>query len=46
MSSLESFLKEDVGRGDATADLVPDVNGRASIVCEQDAVVAGLDGGS
>ncbi len=43
MSSLESFLKEDVGRGDATADLVPDMNGRASIVCEQDAVVAGLE---
>ncbi|MGE0014885.1 MAG: carboxylating nicotinate-nucleotide diphosphorylase [Candidatus Methanomethylophilaceae archaeon] len=43
MNGLESFLKEDVGRGDATADLLPDVNGRASIVCEQDAVVAGLE---
>lgn len=41
---LERFLEEDIGPGDVTtAVLVPDVNGRAEITCESDAVVAGLE---
>ncbi|MEA4977345.1 MAG: carboxylating nicotinate-nucleotide diphosphorylase [Methanomassiliicoccaceae archaeon] len=43
MVGLERFLKEDIGRGDVTAGLIPDVNGRASIICEEDAVIAGLE---
>ncbi len=44
MNDLIRFLKEDIGRGDITAELtVPDVNGRASIVCEEDAVLAGVE---
>lgn len=37
------FLKADIGRGDATTNLlVPDVDGTAYITCEQDTVVAGI----
>jgi nicotinate-nucleotide pyrophosphorylase (carboxylating) len=44
MKDIERFLLEDVGRGDLTAELVvPDTNGRASIICERDAVVAGIE---
>lgn len=40
----EAYLKEDVGRGDVTTDLVvPDVDGTADIVAEQDGVIAGVD---
>lgn len=38
------YLEEDIGAGDITTRLtVPDVDGRAAITIEQDAVVAGLD---
>ena len=41
---LSRFLDEDVGPGDVTTDaLVPDVPGKACIICEEDAVVAGLE---
>ncbi|MDR0778817.1 MAG: carboxylating nicotinate-nucleotide diphosphorylase [Methanomassiliicoccaceae archaeon] len=44
MEHLERFLEEDIGYGDITTDiLVPDVDGNADIVCENDAVVAGLE---
>ncbi len=37
------FLKADIGHGDVTTRLtVPDVDGAACIICEQDAVVAGI----
>ncbi len=37
------FLKADIGHGDVTTRLtVPDVDGTACIICEQDAVVAGI----
>ncbi len=40
----DGFLRKDVGRGDITTRLtVPDTDGSAYIVCEQDAVVAGMD---
>ena len=41
---LRPFLDEDVGSGDITTEgLVPDVHGRAAIICEEEAVVAGLE---
>lgn len=41
---LRPFLEEDMGRGDITTDtIIPDVRGRGRIVCEQNAVVAGLE---
>jgi nicotinate-nucleotide pyrophosphorylase (carboxylating) len=41
---LRPFLAEDVGSGDITTNtLVPDIPGRAFIICEEDAVVAGLE---
>lgn len=44
MKNLEAFLNEDIGRGDLTTELVvPDVGSKASIVCEEDAVVAGIE---
>ncbi|MDR0791117.1 MAG: nicotinate-nucleotide diphosphorylase (carboxylating), partial [Methanomassiliicoccaceae archaeon] len=44
MEHLDRFLEEDIGYGDITTDiLVPDVDGRADIICEGDAVVAGLE---
>jgi nicotinate-nucleotide pyrophosphorylase (carboxylating) len=44
MEQLERFLEEDIGYGDITTDiLVPDVDGKADIICENDAVVAGLE---
>lgn len=44
MRDIERFLHEDVGRGDITADLVvPEISGRASIICEKDAVVSGIE---
>jgi len=44
MDSLRKFLEEDVRSGDVTTDLlVSDVNGKADIICESDAVTAGLE---
>ena len=44
MERLERFLEEDIGYGDITTDLlVPDVDGKADIVCEDDATIAGLE---
>ena len=44
MESFDRFLEEDIGYGDITTDLlVPDVDGRAEITCEDDAVIAGLE---
>ena len=41
---LKRFLDEDVGSGDITTNtLVPDISGKAYIICEEDAVVAGLE---
>jgi len=41
---LRPFLEEDIGSGDITTGaLVPDVPGRACVICEEDAVVAGLE---
>ncbi|MDR2846617.1 MAG: carboxylating nicotinate-nucleotide diphosphorylase [Candidatus Methanoplasma sp.] len=41
---LKRFLDEDVGSGDMTARIfVPDAPGRAVIVCEEDAVAAGVE---
>ena len=41
---LRPFLEEDVGSGDITTEaFVPDVLGRAHIICEEDATVAGLE---
>ncbi len=43
MRDIERFLDEDIGRGDITTELVvPDISGRASIICEKDAVVSGI----
>ncbi len=40
----DGFLRKDVGRGDLTTQLVvPDTDGSAYIICEQDAVVAGIE---
>jgi len=44
VKGLEAFLREDIGRGDITTELVvPDVGCTASIVCEKDAIVAGIE---
>jgi len=41
---LRPFLKEDMGSGDITTEtFVPDISGRACVICEEDAVVAGLE---
>jgi nicotinate-nucleotide pyrophosphorylase (carboxylating) len=42
--NLKPFLEEDIGSGDITTDtLVPDISGKAFIICEEAAVVAGLE---
>ena len=43
--SLRSFLAEDVGYGDITSDLLigPHVESEGTIVCKENAVVAGID---
>jgi nicotinate-nucleotide pyrophosphorylase (carboxylating) len=44
MEGLERFLEEDIGHGDITTDLlVPDIDGKAEIICQNDAVIAGLE---
>jgi len=41
---MDRFLEEDIGNGDITTDmLVPDVDGKADIVCQEDAVIAGIE---
>lgn len=41
---LSDFLRQDIGRGDLTTELtVPDRQGTAGIVCQEDAVVSGLE---
>ena len=41
---LRPFLDEDVGAGDITTDaLIHNVKGKAVIICEEDAVLAGLE---
>ena len=41
---IANYLEEDVGSGDITTRLtVPNIDGRAVIVVEEDAVIAGLD---
>ena len=44
MNDLKRFLEEDIGSGDITTELfVSDIQGNAEILCEEDAVVAGLE---
>lgn len=44
MQDIKRFLEEDVGNGDITTEMfVPDRMGTASILCEEEAVVAGLE---
>src|SRR5690606_38776702 len=38
---VEAALAEDVGRGDATATLLPDATDQAWLLCKEDAVVCG-----
>lgn len=41
---LKPFLDEDVGSGDITTEtFVPDIYGSACVICEEDAIVAGLE---
>ncbi len=41
-NALAEFLKEDIGRGDITNAILPDVKAKAEIICKERAVVAGL----
>lgn len=44
MKDVLRFLKEDVGGGDVTSSVfIPDIDGTASIVCESEAALAGLE---
>ncbi len=44
MDEIDRFLEEDIGSGDVTTLMfVPDIESTATIVCEDDAVVAGLE---
>ena len=44
MDDIDRFLEEDIGSGDVTTlAFVPNVGGTATITCEDDAVVAGLE---
>ncbi|OGS41984.1 MAG: nicotinate-nucleotide diphosphorylase (carboxylating) [Euryarchaeota archaeon RBG_16_62_10] len=45
ISKVQEFLKEDIGSGDITSELVVPKNARAKgrIVCKEDCVVAGLE---
>lgn len=40
--ALAEFLREDIGRGDITSEILPSVNVRAEIICKEKAVIAGL----
>lgn len=41
-NALAEFLKEDIGRGDITSAILPNVKAKAEIICKERAVVAGL----
>ncbi len=41
-NALAEFLKEDIGRGDITSAILPDVKAKAEIICKEMAVIAGL----
>jgi nicotinate-nucleotide pyrophosphorylase (carboxylating) len=44
MSSIEDFLREDIGQGDITSEaLIGDQRGSARIIARQECVIAGLD---
>ena len=44
MDQIQQFLDEDVRSGDITTRMfVPDIDGKAIITCEDDAIVAGLE---
>ncbi|UAL07871.1 MAG: carboxylating nicotinate-nucleotide diphosphorylase [Candidatus Methanogranum gryphiswaldense] len=44
IKDIKRFLEEDVGSGDITTEMfVPDRTGTASILCEEEAVIAGLE---
>ncbi len=40
---LLNFLEEDIGKGDITSSILPDIKIHASIVCKEDALVAGIE---
>lgn len=43
-ADVERAFAEDIGSGDATADLLPaDASARATLTCREDAVMAGID---
>lgn len=41
-NALAEFLKEDIGRGDITSAILPNIKAKAEIICKERAVVAGL----
>ena len=40
--ALAEFLKEDIGTGDITSEILPNVEVKAEIICKEEVVVAGL----
>jgi nicotinate-nucleotide pyrophosphorylase (carboxylating) len=40
--ALAEFLREDIGRGDITSEILPNVKARAEIICKESAIVAGM----
>jgi len=40
--ALAEFLKEDIGKGDITSEILPNVEVKAEIICKEEVVVAGL----
>ncbi len=40
---LLNFLEEDIGKGDITSNILPDINISASIIAREDALIAGAD---
>ncbi|MBI5133578.1 MAG: carboxylating nicotinate-nucleotide diphosphorylase [Thaumarchaeota archaeon] len=41
-NALDEFLKEDIGRGDITSAILPNVKAKAEIICKERAVIAGI----
>ncbi|MEM3083562.1 MAG: carboxylating nicotinate-nucleotide diphosphorylase [Nitrososphaerales archaeon] len=41
--ALAEFLHEDIGRGDITSEILPNVIAKAEVICKERAVVAGLE---
>lgn len=41
--ALAEFLREDIGRGDITSEILPNVRAKAQIICKERAVIAGLE---